>query len=301
MQVEGSPQPSSQCQFGFSGSRCQYPTFYLAFLGALVLSSLAVAAIAILYKLWKKKRRGEEALRSHVQQFNSVWQVRYDEVTINDRIGQGGYGEVFRAQYRDMTVAMKILRFPADESIPDGLDREIRDFEREIKFMQTIRHPNIVMFLGAGRLERSGAPFIIAEFMQRGSVRNLLDDQTKDIDYERKLKIALDVAEGMNFLHNLSPPRIHCDLKSDNLLISQSWIVKVADFGQGRQLISRRNLSTKKNRSSQRHLQSEAMSIPLIQSGDEWSQLAVGAARWRAPEVSRHDLQQLSTSADVYR
>ena len=107
---------------------------------------MVVVGIAVPYRLWKKKRQREEALDNHVRQFNSVWQIKQDEIVMRDRVGKGGYGEVYQAEYRDMTVAMKILSLPADESMQD-------DFEREVKFMQTIRHPNIVMLISAGRLQ----------------------------------------------------------------------------------------------------------------------------------------------------
>ena len=294
IQVERIPQPSCQCSFGFTGSLCQYPTYYLVMLGVIIFTALAVVGITVPYRLWKKKRQREEALDNHVRQFNSVWQIKQDEIVMRDRVGKGGYGEVYQAEYRDMTVAMKILSLPADESMQD-------DFEREVKFMQTIRHPNIVMFIGAGRLQADGSPFIIAEFMHRGSVRDLLDDHSQQLNLQTIKRIAVDVANGMNFLHSLLPPRIHCDLKSDNLLISQSWVVKVADFGLGRQLIAQRNTTSRKISNRRRRMRCDTLSLLLIQVGDEFSQMAVGAARWRAPEISRHDLEQLNTSADIYR
>ncbi|XP_042503693.1 serine/threonine-protein kinase CTR1-like isoform X1 [Macadamia integrifolia] len=47
----------------------------------------------------------------------------------------------------------------------------------------------------------------------------------------RRLRMALDVARGMNYLHNRNPPIVHRDLKSSNLLVDKNWIVKVGDFG----------------------------------------------------------------------
>ena len=52
-----------------------------------------------------------------------------------------------------------------------------------------------------------------------------------------KIRFALDAAKGMRFLHSLRPPRIHRDLKSGNLLASQRWVVKFADFGVARLVI----------------------------------------------------------------
>lgn len=97
--------------------------------------------------------------------------------------------------------------------------------------MQAIRHPNIVLFLGAGR-DPNGIPFVVlVEYVTRGSLRKMLDDSSIDLTHGRRISFALDTAKGMRFLHGLKPPR---DLKCLNLLVSQDWAVKVADFGTAR-------------------------------------------------------------------
>jgi serine/threonine protein kinase len=105
-----------------------------------------------------------------VEELTTVWQIGNEEITRLERIGVGGYGEVYRARYRDMTVAMKVLRVPEDDSM-------MREFEREIKFMQTVRHPNIVLFLGAGKA-KDGSPFpclrICVSWFTARSTRRLL-------------------------------------------------------------------------------------------------------------------------------
>lgn len=107
------------------------------------------------------------------------------------------------------------------------------EFQREAEFMRTIRHPNIVLFLGAGVMEptdvkESRVPFLVVEYMSRGTLRSVLRDKTCHIDHQQRLRMALDVAKGMRFLHGLTPPRIHRDLKSANLLVSEHFVVKVS-------------------------------------------------------------------------
>ena len=224
----GETHPRCQCRLGFSGVNCRNPRDILIAAAVSVSVVLAVCGLVVLVRAWKNKRLRERSLIHHVEELTNVWQINENEIAQLEVIGAGGYGDVFKVRYRDMFAAMKILRQPTDDSF-------LWEFEREIKFMQTVRHPNIVLFLGAGRTAE-GSPFIISEFVSRGSLRDLLDDQTQDISHALTVKFALDVARGMNFLHSLSPPRVHRDLKSDNLLISETDIVKITDFGLGKQV-----------------------------------------------------------------
>lgn len=75
---------------------------------------------------------------------------------------------------------------------------------------------------------------IVTEFLPRGSLFRLLQKSTSKLDWRRRIHMAVDVARGMNYLHNCNPPVIHRDLKSSNLLVDKNWTVKVADFGLSR-------------------------------------------------------------------
>ena len=282
--------PFCRCTFGYSGSRCDDPKYILVALGSILALTLLLCGLTALIRAWRRKQRREETLEHQVQELTEVWQIAHDELTQLELIGAGGYGQVYRARYRDMTVAMKMLLFPTDDEI-------MFEFEREIKFMQTVRHPNIVLFLGAGRA-RDGTPFIISEFVARGSLRDLLSDRSQSISTGLKLKFALDVATGMHFLHTLSPPRVHCDLKCDNLLISETNIVKIADFGLGTQIRSYGGRSRCRVKDQRRRSSS---SVPLLYMHQDGSAQAHGATRWRAPELASSSQKHLTTAADVYR
>lgn len=301
VQSDGQPRPACQCTLGFSGDHCQYPTYYLITFGVVVFLVVFATGIIVPVKIWIKRRNREKELVDHVAELQSVWQIKGQEVIIQERIGSGGYGEVFLAEYRNIPVAVKLLRLTGDESI-------VFEFEREIKFMQTIRHPNIVMFLGAGKMEGDETPFLVAEYMSRGSYRDLLNEVTTDVAFETKLRLCLDVAKGMEFLHELNPPRVHRDLKSDNLLISASWVGKIADFGLGKQIFSASTESAHTRKSLDRAHQHRielskvySLAMPLTLSGAEAASHGVGAAKWRAPELSRNRSGRCSTAVDVYR
>eukprot|EP01018_Ginkgo_biloba_P004268 Gb_23974 [translate_table: standard] len=71
-------------------------------------------------------------------------------------------------------------------------------------------------------------------FISSGSLFRILHKNTQGLDLRRRLRMALDVARGMNYLHHRNPPIIHRDLKSSNLLVDKNWTVKVGDFGLSR-------------------------------------------------------------------
>lgn len=67
--------------------------------------------------------------------------------------------------------------------------------------------------------------------MDRGSLRTVLDDKSTELTIRSRVSMALDAAKGMNYLHNLNPPVIHRDLKSQNLLVNEQLVVKVIFTG----------------------------------------------------------------------
>jgi hypothetical protein len=152
-----------------------------------------------LFSYLKRKRNQEPSLIHHVKELTGAWQIRRDKDTAMELIGVGGYGEVYRCRHRDLFVAMKILRMPTTDTMQ-------LEFEREIKCMQAVRHPNVVLFWGAGRTT-DGSAFLVSEFASRGSLRRLLDDSNTSISTGMQVRFCQDVACGMSFSHSLAPPR----------------------------------------------------------------------------------------------
>jgi len=102
-------------------------------------------------------------------------------------------------------------------------------------------HPNIVKFIGA--VTQPSNLCIITEFCEKGSLATILANKKVKIPIRRKLRIALHSARGMLYLHSSNPVILHRDLKSDNLLVSADWVVKVADFGLTRFLSTKRAMT----------------------------------------------------------
>eukprot|EP00026_Physarum_polycephalum_P003037 Phypoly_transcript_03046.p1 GENE.Phypoly_transcript_03046~~Phypoly_transcript_03046.p1 ORF type:complete len:740 (+),score=120.64 Phypoly_transcript_03046:24-2222(+) len=151
-------------------------------------------------------------------------QIPPQEVRYIKQLGLGSCGEVWECEWRGTRVAVKkIFRslLHADA---------MREFQAEADILGHLRHPNIVLFMGTCIQEKDMA--IVTEFMSRGSLRDVLNTTT--LDWKMVLKIAIDAATGMNYLHTYSPPIIHRDLKSMNLLVDSNFNVKVSDFGLAR-------------------------------------------------------------------
>eukprot|EP01105_Mastigella_eilhardi_P007948 TRINITY_DN1967_c0_g1_i2.p1 TRINITY_DN1967_c0_g1~~TRINITY_DN1967_c0_g1_i2.p1 ORF type:complete len:618 (-),score=129.83 TRINITY_DN1967_c0_g1_i2:34-1887(-) len=183
------------------------------------------------------------------------------EVTLCERIGSGTFGDVFKARWRGAVIAVKKLA-------PQQLSEEfLQEFQREVDLMKTLRHPNVLMFMGSCMHPPDVCIFM--EYMCRGSLNSILRDLTVDIPWDLMFHMLIDAASGCLYLHSCTPPIIHRDLKSHNLLVSEMWRVKVSDFGLAKIMDNRTQTMT-----------------------------ACGTPCWTAPEVLRN--LHYSEKADVY-
>ncbi|XP_017977303.1 PREDICTED: serine/threonine-protein kinase EDR1 [Theobroma cacao] len=153
-------------------------------------------------------------------------EIPWEDLDIGERIGLGSYGEVYHADWNGTEVAVKKF---LDQ---DFSGAALAEFKREVRIMRRLRHPNVVLFMGA--VTRPPSLSIITEFLPRGSLYKILNRPQCQIDEKRRIKMALDVARGMNCLHTSIPTIVHRDLKSPNLLVDKNWTVKVCDFGLSR-------------------------------------------------------------------
>jgi serine/threonine protein kinase len=96
-----------------------------------------------------------------------------------------------------------------------------------INFNSTLDDENILKFLGACITENNEI-LLVMEYMERGSLRDVLNKTEGKIDWKLKIRLCIDAAKGMEYLHNCKPPLIHRDIKSSNLLIDKKWRCKVA-------------------------------------------------------------------------
>ncbi|XP_044461224.1 integrin-linked protein kinase 1-like [Mangifera indica] len=128
------------------------------------------------------------------------------------------------ASWRGIQVAVKKL---AEEVISN--EDKVRAFRDELALLQKIRHPNVVQFLGA--VTQSSPMMIVTEYLPKGDLRAFLKRKGA-LKQSTAVRFALDIARGMNYLHENKPvPIIHRDLEPSNILRDDSGHPKVADFG----------------------------------------------------------------------
>ncbi|KAJ8276905.1 hypothetical protein GJAV_G00069220 [Gymnothorax javanicus] len=143
-------------------------------------------------------------------------------------LSRGGFGTVFKAQHSDWrtTVAIKCLKLDS----PVG-ERERNCLLREAEVLHKARFNYIIQIFGVCNEPEFFC--IVTEFMSNGSLDQFLHetDLYPQLAWSLRLRVLYEIALGVNFLHNMTPPLLHQDLKTQNILLDAEFHVKIADFG----------------------------------------------------------------------
>ncbi|XP_028760257.1 integrin-linked protein kinase 1 [Neltuma alba] len=205
----------------------------------------------------------------HVQNSREVpeYEISPSELDFTNsvRITKGTFRD---ALWRGTHVAVKTL---GEEVLTD--DDKVKAFHDELALLQKIRHPNVVQFLGA--VTQSTPMMIVTEYLPQGDLRAYLKRRgaLKPIT---AVKFALDIARGMNYLHERKPEAIiHRDLEPSNILRDDSGHLKVADFGVSKLLKVAKTVKEDK---------------PVTSEDTSW--------RYVAPEVYKNE--EYDTKVDVF-
>lgn len=233
----------------------------------------------------------------YVQQPHLLTIIDPQQIFLQRIIGEGTFGRVWSAKWRSATVAVKEFVFAqAAVAGKSSMQQEIvEEIIGEAGMMAILRHPNVLQLFGCSLTAQ--AIWIVSELCSLGSLRQLLDQDDRVLSLEQRLSLALQVAEGMTYLHYQEPPIIHRDLKSHNIFVHETFTE------------SEDASTTSERKSGNGSEKLETHSVMVAKIGDWGSARAtlsgsrtmthgVGTACWLAPEVIKH--ARSSKYSDVY-
>jgi len=178
-------------------------------------------------------------------------QIKFRET---DKLGEGGFGVVYKGVYQYGEVAIKQLKMTAMSA------EAIDEFQKEAAIMSELHHPNIVHFYGIS-VDPTGRYSMVMEYMPNGSLYGVLHNR-QPLEWSVRYRVAGDVTSGLALLHSRNI--LHRDLKSLNVLLYSQGVrirAKLTDFGLSK-------------------VKSETASVTSTGAGQ-----SVGTLPWMAPEL----------------
>ncbi|KAF2289933.1 hypothetical protein GH714_039220 [Hevea brasiliensis] len=142
-----------------------------------------------------------------------------------NKLGRGRYGLVYKAVLTDgRQVAVKRA------NAATIIHTNSRDFEMELEVLCNVRHCNIVNLLGY--CSEMGERLLVYEYMPHGTLHDHLHGELSPLNWSFRLKIAMQAAKGLEYLHKeAKPPIVHRNVKTSNILLDSEWGARIADFG----------------------------------------------------------------------
>jgi len=236
------------------------------------------------------KANGAKLLKTRLQQqsVREKWEVRRSEVKLGAELSRTLKSVVHRATWNGTEVVAKFSVPDSQELTPEELEDEML---HEIALLSTVRHPDLVMFLGCC-LQESPIMFI-TQYMPKGDLESYYASKRAEGRPWAAAKKVVNrwgrsILLALNFLHTCSQPIIHRDLKPLNILLTESLEVKVTDFG-----------ISKVTHKKAPQWMSPLRQYPASKNSDA-SCMTGGVGTWKymAPEVARHE--KYTEKVDIY-
>ncbi len=196
--------------------------------------------------------------------------TRLGEYVLIERLGSGGFGEVWKAYNPDLDDEFVAIKIPTH---PDA----INELGKEGRLQKRLQHPNIVETRSANL--SNNPPYVVFEFVDAVPLNQVLEELDK-MTIDRVLPIARGILHALEYAHGKGV--IHGDVKPSNILVdSATGEVKITDFGMGRIL----------------NVVSESIQLSGPKDLDQFNRIQ-GSLRYMAPEIEKGELH--SKRADVY-
>ncbi|XP_074279759.1 putative LRR receptor-like serine/threonine-protein kinase At3g47570 [Silene latifolia] len=157
--------------------------------------------------------------------------------SLENLLGRGSFGSVFKGILDGKTVAVKVLRLQHHGAS--------KSFMAECNTLKNVRHRNLVGILTACSsidFQRNDFRALVYEFMPNGSLDKWLHGGDRNMSLAQRVDVAIDVAHAISYLHHeCETPIVHCDLKPSNILLDNDMVAHVGDFGLARFLTQPRH------------------------------------------------------------